>query len=105
MVCEDCEKEKKSSGVIVQDTWKAGAKNTVESGGKKIGENKLLSKKNRFDPLLKKDAGATKKKGIKLQMRCRLCEKQLIEPGNYCNNCAMSKVTQSHKKNLFFSVF
>ena len=33
--------------VIVQDKWKDGARNTMESGGRKIGENKLLSKKKR----------------------------------------------------------
>jgi len=31
--------------VIVQDKWKDGARNTMESGGRKIGENKLLSKR------------------------------------------------------------
>lgn len=29
------------------DKWKEGANNTTEGGGRKIGENKLLSKKNR----------------------------------------------------------
>lgn len=32
--------------VICQDKWKDGARNTMESGGRKIGENKLLSKKS-----------------------------------------------------------
>ncbi|KAH1190929.1 Cysteine-rich PDZ-binding protein [Glycine max] len=46
MVCEKC--EKKLSKVIVPDKWKEGASNTTEGGGRKINENKLLSKKNRF---------------------------------------------------------
>jgi hypothetical protein len=37
--------------VIVPDKWKEGASNTNESGGRKINENKLLSKKNRSIPL------------------------------------------------------
>ncbi|KAL5972632.1 hypothetical protein ACLOJK_039437 [Asimina triloba] len=45
MVCEKC--EKKLGKVIVPDKWKEGASNTNESGGRKINENKLLSKKNR----------------------------------------------------------
>ncbi|RWW04914.1 hypothetical protein BHE74_00041615 [Ensete ventricosum] len=45
MVCEKC--EKKLAKVIVPDKWKEGASNTTESGGRKINENKLLSKKNR----------------------------------------------------------
>ncbi|KAG0500646.1 hypothetical protein HPP92_000718 [Vanilla planifolia] len=43
MVCEKC--EKKLSKVIVPDKWKEGASNTTEGGGRKINENKLLSKK------------------------------------------------------------
>ncbi|RWW15564.1 hypothetical protein GW17_00020585 [Ensete ventricosum] len=39
--------EKKLAKVIVPDKWKEGASNTTESGGRKINENKLLSKKNR----------------------------------------------------------
>ncbi|KAK6932350.1 PDZ-binding protein, CRIPT, partial [Dillenia turbinata] len=39
--------EKKLAKVIVPDKWKEGASNTNESGGRKINENKLLSKKNR----------------------------------------------------------
>jgi len=40
--------QKKLSKVIVPDKWKEGASNTTEGGGRKINENKLLSKKNRF---------------------------------------------------------
>ncbi|KAM0049091.1 putative PDZ-binding protein, CRIPT [Helianthus debilis subsp. tardiflorus] len=47
MVCDKC--EKKLSKVIVPDKWKEGASNTTETGGRKINENKLLSKKNRSD--------------------------------------------------------
>jgi hypothetical protein len=43
--------QKKLSKVIVPDKWKEGASNTTEGGGRKINENKLLSKKNRF-PLI-----------------------------------------------------
>ncbi|KAL0442897.1 UNVERIFIED_CONTAM: Cysteine-rich PDZ-binding protein [Sesamum latifolium] len=45
MVCEKC--EKKLSKVIVPDKWKEGAHNTTQGGGRKINENKLLSKKHR----------------------------------------------------------
>ena len=34
----------------MQDKWKDGAHNTMESGGRKIGENKLLSKKSSCVP-------------------------------------------------------
>ncbi|KAF8369337.1 hypothetical protein HHK36_032649 [Tetracentron sinense] len=44
------EGQKKLTKVIVPDKWKEGASNTTEGGGRKINENKLLSKKNRFIP-------------------------------------------------------
>lgn len=34
--------------MIVPDKWKDGARNVTEGGGRKINENKLLSKKNRY---------------------------------------------------------
>ncbi|XP_032266941.1 cysteine-rich PDZ-binding protein isoform X4 [Phoca vitulina] len=50
MVCEKC--EKKLGTVITPDTWKDGARNTTESGGRKLNENKALtSKKARELPL------------------------------------------------------
>lgn len=73
MVCEKCEKKGKlgkvideiisllenpihdSNGmvqVITPDPWKAGASNTTKPGGRKVGENKLLTaSKNRFNPM------------------------------------------------------
>ncbi len=34
--------------VIVPDKWKEGASNVTEGGGRKVNENKLLSKKQRY---------------------------------------------------------
>lgn len=45
-VCEKC--EKKLSKVICPDKWKEGASNTIEGGGRKVNENKLLSKAKRW---------------------------------------------------------
>jgi hypothetical protein len=76
MVCENC--QKKLATVIVPDVWKSGARNTIESGGRKVNENTIISKKerNRFEPYDKK---------------CRLCKSKLSQPGNYCNDCAYKK--------------
>lgn len=53
MVCDKC--EKKLGRVITPDPWKAGARNTVESGGRKVGENKALTaSKARFNPYTSK---------------------------------------------------
>ncbi|KAF8662487.1 hypothetical protein HU200_056076 [Digitaria exilis] len=89
MVCTKC--EKKLGKVIVPDKWKEGASNTNESGGRKINENKLLSKKNRkvfnfhgnilcchwWTPY-----GNTK---------CIICKQQVHQDGKYCHTCAYSK--------------
>ncbi|KAK2509113.1 hypothetical protein MC885_006311, partial [Smutsia gigantea] len=37
--------EKKLGTVITPDTWKDGARNTTESGGRKLNENKALTSK------------------------------------------------------------
>ncbi|XP_062194982.1 uncharacterized protein LOC133898335 [Phragmites australis] len=75
MVCAKC--EKKLGKVIVPDKWKEGASNTNESGGRKINENKLLSKKNRWTPY-----GNTK---------CIICKQQVHQDAKYCHTCAYSK--------------
>lgn len=36
--------------VAAPDKWKEGAQNTIESGGRKIKENKILSKKKQWAP-------------------------------------------------------
>ena len=52
MVCDNC--EKKLGKVITPDPWKSGARNTIESGGRKVAENKAVtSKRNRFNPYMK----------------------------------------------------
>ncbi|XP_073054007.1 uncharacterized protein [Primulina eburnea] len=81
MVCEKC--EQKLSKVIVPDKWKEGARNTTEGSGRKINENKLLSKKTvnwvycRWAPY-----GQTK---------CIICKQQVHQEGKYCHTCAYSK--------------
>ncbi|KAK5827006.1 hypothetical protein PVK06_021940 [Gossypium arboreum] len=75
MVCEKC--QKKLSKVIVPDKWKEGASNTTESGGLKVNENKLLSKKHRWTPY-----GNTK---------CIICKQQVHQDAKYCHTCAYSK--------------
>nr|ADE76653.1 unknown [Picea sitchensis] len=75
MVSDNC--QKKLAKVIVPDKWKEGASNTTESGGRKLNENKLLSKKHRWTPY-----GTTK---------CTICKQQLHQEGKYCLSCAYKK--------------
>lgn len=69
--------EKKLTKVIVPDKWKEGASNTTEGGGRKINENKLLSKKNRFTPYGKS--------------KCIICKQQLHQEAKYCQSCSYKK--------------
>uniref|UniRef100_A0A8C3R1B7 Cysteine-rich PDZ-binding protein n=1 Tax=Cyanoderma ruficeps TaxID=181631 RepID=A0A8C3R1B7_9PASS len=80
MVCDKC--EKKLGTVITPDTWKDGARNTTESGGRKLNENKALtSKKARFDPYGKNKFAV-----------CRICKSSVHQPGShYCQGCAYKK--------------
>lgn len=79
MVCADC--EKKLGRVITPDPWKAGARNTVEGGGRKINENKALTaKKARFNPYNSKFE------------TCRICRTKVHQVGShYCQACAYKK--------------
>ncbi|CAG2101877.1 unnamed protein product [Medioppia subpectinata] len=66
--------------VITPDNWKSGARNTTESGGRAINENKALtSKKNRFSPYLKVET-------------CKICKQKVHQMGShYCQSCAYKK--------------
>uniref|UniRef100_A0A9J7YFA5 Cysteine-rich PDZ-binding protein n=2 Tax=Cyprinus carpio TaxID=7962 RepID=A0A9J7YFA5_CYPCA len=76
------ESEKKLGRVITPDTWKDGARNTTESGGRKLNENKMLtSKKARFDPYGKSGFST-----------CRICKSSVHQSGShYCQGCAYKK--------------
>ncbi|ORX88015.1 cysteine-rich PDZ-binding protein-like protein [Anaeromyces robustus] len=78
MVCKKC--EKKLATVICPDKWKDGSKNTkVGSAGRKLNENKLLSKKykNKFAPY---------------ENKCRICKSRVHQEGShYCQSCAYKK--------------
>uniref|UniRef100_A0A8D2DUK9 Cysteine-rich PDZ-binding protein n=1 Tax=Sciurus vulgaris TaxID=55149 RepID=A0A8D2DUK9_SCIVU len=75
--CKKC--EKKLGTIIAPDTWKDSARNTTESGGRKLNENKALtSKKVRFDPYGKNKFST-----------CRICKISVHQPGShYCQGCA-----------------
>eukprot|EP00270_Netrium_digitus_P014402 TRINITY_DN4885_c0_g1_i1.p2 TRINITY_DN4885_c0_g1~~TRINITY_DN4885_c0_g1_i1.p2 ORF type:complete len:101 (-),score=30.49 TRINITY_DN4885_c0_g1_i1:187-489(-) len=79
MVCDKC--EKKLTKVIVPDKWKEGASNTTESGGRKLNENKLLSKKKRWAPYM---ASAS-------ALKCLICRQQVHQEAKYCHSCAYKK--------------
>jgi len=80
MVCDSC--QKKLGTVICPDPWKDGARNTTESGGRKINENKLLKANRKVTPYGAKGAA-------KVAQKCKTCKQQIHQSGNiYCNLCA-----------------
>jgi hypothetical protein len=74
MVCAKC--ENKLSKVICPEPWKAGARNTNESGGRKLNENKLLTKRKKWTPQ---------------NTKCKICKTNLHQEAKYCQGCAYSK--------------
>jgi hypothetical protein len=78
MVCGNC--QKKLGKVITPDPWKSGARNTTESGGRAVNENKALTaKKSRFSPYAKFE-------------KCRICKQKVHQSGSYyCQACAYKK--------------
>lgn len=102
MVCEKC--EKKLGKVITPDPWKSGARNTTESGGRKVNENKALtSGRNRFDPVgqsLKPCRYVLKIMYFSLYSQIhknallfyRICRSKVHQIGShYCQACAYKK--------------
>ncbi|CAG9466815.1 unnamed protein product [Pedinophyceae sp. YPF-701] len=80
MVCTKCEKKLRKLGC--QDVWKAGAQNTVKSGGVKLGANKLLKPKHT----------KISKKGDLDTVKCETCKKGLLDRNyKFCNGCAYRK--------------
>ena len=79
MVCSKC--QAKLGKVITPDPWKAGARNTTESGHRRVNENKALTaRKARHSPYAVSFA------------KCRLCNAKLHQPGSvYCQDCAYQK--------------
>jgi len=82
MVCQKC--EKKLSTIITPDTWKTGARNTLESGGRKLNENKLLSQSSKT----KAAVGSSNHQFLD----CRICKAKCHQMGShYCQQCAYKK--------------
>lgn len=86
MVCEKC--EKKLSTVITQDTWKVGSRNTLESGGRKLNENKLLTQSSKTLAA----TGSSDTSNAKFR-DCRICKSKCHQVGSYyCQQCAYKKM-------------
>jgi cysteine-rich PDZ-binding protein len=74
--------EGKLQKVICPDVWKDGANNTLESGGRELNENRLVSssrkpKAARFNPYSR---------------RCKICKGAISQKGAfYCLTCAYQK--------------
>nr|XP_023030422.1 cysteine-rich PDZ-binding protein [Leptinotarsa decemlineata] len=79
MVCDKC--QKKCGKVITPDPWKTGARNTTESGGRKVNENKALTAaKNRF---------SSQTTSFKT---CKICRQKVHQVGShYCQSCAYKR--------------
>ncbi|KAI9272450.1 PDZ-binding protein [Sporodiniella umbellata] len=79
MVCKKC--EKKLTGLAAPDKWKEGSNNAkAGSSGRKINQNKLLSKSakaGRFNPL---------------ESKCKLCKNRVHQDkAHYCQDCSYKK--------------
>ncbi|GAA5921906.1 hypothetical protein JCM3775_003409 [Rhodotorula graminis] len=108
MVCAKCEKKLAKAGVsqmAATSVWdKPG---TSAAGGRKVGENKLLSSKARYSPYAPAAAGAAGDKKGKGKAtgatdlaggsggavaRCEVCRSVTARPGaKYCQGCAYKK--------------
>jgi hypothetical protein len=77
--------------VICPDPWKDGARNTTESGGRKINENKLLTRNtHKVNPYAKTGTG-----------NCKDCGNKLKTQGMYLYNAIVILLTRQILSVLF----
>jgi len=95
--------------VIVPDKWKEGTIYTTKSGGRKVNENKLLSKKHRY-PINPSFILVIYFHSVFFTIlmiyyyyvmgigwtpygttKCTICKQQLHQEGRYCLSCAYKK--------------
>jgi cysteine-rich PDZ-binding protein len=85
--------ESKLQRVICPDVWKDGASNTLESGGRQLNENKLLS--NRARPRGPASGAATAGSAPRFNpyvRKCKICKGNISQQGAYyCQTCAYQK--------------
>lgn len=89
--------------MIVPDKWKEGASNVTEGGGRKVNENKLLSKKQRYALLqmsrlvhstsmqILLSASSISRRWQPYASRCKTCKATLHQDALYCQGCAYQK--------------
>ncbi|EGG06969.1 uncharacterized protein MELLADRAFT_71832 [Melampsora larici-populina 98AG31] len=97
MVCEKCNKKlSKNSLATPEVRGIAGSSNAIQNQGRKIGENKLLSSKNRYNPYQSTSASSSlSKKSTNPSIgigKCLTCKSSVARNGaKYCQNCSFKK--------------
>jgi hypothetical protein len=114
MVCDKC--EKKLAKLVVQDKWKDGARNTMESGGKKVsdgagsartviacGPRLLLLIQCHKPPAVhglplrlpvqvnENKALSKKKQWAPYNSKCTACKTSIAKDYKYCQGCSYQK--------------
>eukprot|EP00112_Aurelia_sp_Birch-Aquarium-sp1_P012596 Seg265.2 transcript_id=Seg265.2/GoldUCD/mRNA.D3Y31 product="Cysteine-rich PDZ-binding protein" protein_id=Seg265.2/GoldUCD/D3Y31 len=84
--------QKKLGKVVTPDPWKTGARNTTESGGVKVGGNKLLSKKGRFTPYSQFN-------------KCRICKQSVHQTGSHYCQVLLNTSNETMRKSSFVPKF
>eukprot|EP00887_Chlorella_sp_A99_P007710 scaffold20.g7710.t1 len=74
MVCDKC--QKKLDKLAPPDKWRDTKDSKAESAGRKVNENKILSKAKRWQPY---------------SAKCTVCKLSVAQNYQYCQKCAYAK--------------
>ncbi|KAH9815379.1 hypothetical protein DFH28DRAFT_1221032 [Melampsora americana] len=94
MVCEKCNKKlNKNSLATPEVRGIAGSSNQIQNQSRKIGENKLLSSKNRYTPYQSSSSSSKSKSNPLIGIgKCLTCKSSVARAGaKYCQNCSFKK--------------
>ncbi|KAH9471257.1 hypothetical protein Pst134EA_005164 [Puccinia striiformis f. sp. tritici] len=94
MVCEKCEKKLSKNSLATPEVRGIAGSNTAPISKRKIGENKLLSSKNRYTPYASSSSSSSKpnQPPHSLIGRCLTCKANVARPSaKYCQPCAYKK--------------
>ncbi|KAA1065301.1 hypothetical protein PGT21_034372 [Puccinia graminis f. sp. tritici] len=95
MVCEKCEKKLAKNSLATPEVRGIAGSSTAPINKRKIGENKLLSSKNRYTPYASSSSSASKpnQPPHSLIGRCLTCKANVARPSaKYCQACACKPI-------------
>ncbi|KAG0148937.1 hypothetical protein CROQUDRAFT_654298 [Cronartium quercuum f. sp. fusiforme G11] len=106
MVCEKCTKKLAKNSLATPEVRGIAGSSSQPGPNRKIGENKLLTSRNRYTPYA---SGSSSKGGsgaVGLMGRCLTCKSTVArQDAKYCQGCACELFERCVLRFAFISIF